>query len=116
MGPVKKNQCLMIFLQRNIEIDETALSSENIPLVRRPTGGRAILHCPGNDELTYSFSASTLNGSFRGGLFKNYELLSRAFYGAFRFASSTEKLIPYLGINVTASIVTPVVFGITLII
>lgn len=48
--------------------------SNNIPVVRRPTGGRAILH---GDELTYSFSAGN-NGFFSGGLLDTYRQLGAA--------------------------------------
>jgi len=46
-----------------------------IPIVRRPTGGRAILH---NLELTYSFSAKTLYGIFSKGLLDSYKKISYA--------------------------------------
>ncbi len=46
-----------------------------IPVVRRPTGGRGILH---GDELTYSFSSPN-EGAFAGGLFESYQALSAAF-------------------------------------
>jgi lipoate-protein ligase A len=46
-----------------------------IPIVRRPTGGRAILH---NDELTYSFSAKTNNKFFSKGLFDSYKKIGSA--------------------------------------
>ena len=36
-------------------LDLAALASRGIPWVRRPTGGRALLHLP--DELTYAFAA-----------------------------------------------------------
>lgn len=50
----------------------------NIPVVRRPTGGRAILH---SDELTYSFCAPNL-GLFSGGLLDTYRKLSSALKAA----------------------------------
>ena len=52
-----------------------------IPIVRRPTGGRAILH---GDELTYSFSAKTDSGLFSHGLLDSYNKISMAFLTAFR--------------------------------
>jgi len=48
----------------------------DIPLVRRPTGGRAILH---DEELTYSFSIKTSKGIFTDSLLKNYRIISSAF-------------------------------------
>jgi lipoate-protein ligase A len=52
--------------------------SNNIPVVRRPTGGRAILH---GDELTYSFSSGN-GGFFSGGLLDTYRQLSTALKSA----------------------------------
>lgn len=66
--------------QRIGDIDEAYC--EGIPVVRRPTGGRAILHVA--DELTYGFTAPTAQGTFSVGLFESYELLGRAFMLAFR--------------------------------
>ena len=45
------------------------------PVVRRLTGGRAILH---NEELTYSFSALTGSGPFGTSLRENYSVISNA--------------------------------------
>lgn len=53
--------------------------SKGIPIVRRPTGGRAILHC---DELTYSFSSCN-TGIFCSGLLSTYKIISDAFFSAF---------------------------------
>jgi lipoate-protein ligase A len=55
----------------NIEYCE----KNHIPIVRRPTGGRAILH---NFELTYSFSVNTKHRLFSKGLFDSYKKISRA--------------------------------------
>ena len=68
--------------QRISDIDEQYCASKGIHIVRRPTGGRAILHVA--DELTYGFTAPTVEGIFSGGLFESYALLSRAFMIAFR--------------------------------
>jgi lipoate-protein ligase A len=53
---------------------------KRIPIVRRPTGGRAVLH---NHELTYSFSAKTKKGIFSKGLLDSYKKISHAFSLAF---------------------------------
>lgn len=53
--------------------------NNDIPIVRRPTGGRAILH---GDELTYSFSSRN-DGYFSCGLLDAYRQLSIAFKKAF---------------------------------
>lgn len=53
----------------------------DIPVVKRPTGGRAILH---GRELTYSFS-SPYNDSFKeAGLFETYRIISECFVEALR--------------------------------
>jgi lipoate-protein ligase A len=57
----------------------TRCSTMGIPIVRRLTGGRAILHA---DELTYSVSAPTTHGPFSYGLRDSYQKISRAFCGA----------------------------------
>ncbi len=64
--------------QKISDIDFTYCTANNIPVVRRPTGGRGILH---GDELTYSFSAKN-EGHFSNGLLKTYRKLSGAFYDA----------------------------------
>ncbi|MDI6801174.1 MAG: biotin/lipoate A/B protein ligase family protein [Thermodesulfovibrionales bacterium] len=64
--------------QKISDIDFQYCINNKIPVVRRPTGGRAILH---GDELTYSFSAKN-KGDFSGGLLDTYRKLSTAFYTA----------------------------------
>lgn len=51
-----------------------------IAIVRRPTGGRGILH---GNELTYSFSC-TNEGPFATGLFNSYKVLSDVFINVFQ--------------------------------
>lgn len=64
--------------QKISDIDLRYCITKNLPVVRRPTGGRGILH---GDELTYSFSSKN-EGSFSGGLLDSYRQLSRAFKSA----------------------------------
>ncbi|HAK88291.1 MAG TPA: hypothetical protein DHV16_10835 [Nitrospiraceae bacterium] len=64
--------------QKISDIDLRYCENNNIPVVRRPTGGRGILH---GDELTYSFSARN-EGHFSNGLLETYRKLSAAFYDA----------------------------------
>lgn len=64
--------------QKIIDINIEYCINNNIPVVRRPTGGRGILH---GDELTYSFSAKN-EGDFSGGLLETYRRLSIAFQSA----------------------------------
>src|SRR5438034_10170875 len=51
--------------------DRTRLSERRLPAVRRPTGGRAILH---HREITYSVAAPV---SGAGGLHESYLLINR---------------------------------------
>lgn len=69
------------YFQSSLDIDIDYCEAEDIPIVRRPTGGRAILH---GDELTYSFSACTYQGPFSKGLLDSYKKISAAFHLAFR--------------------------------
>jgi lipoate-protein ligase A len=63
--------------QKIRDIDIEYCRDASIPVVRRPTGGRAILH---NKELTYSFSVKTDNDLFSKGIFDSYKKISAAFY------------------------------------
>ncbi len=67
--------------QRTSDLDLDYCRQNNIPIVRRPTGGRAILH---DDELTYSFSVRTDKGLFSEGLMQSYREIGSAFNLAFR--------------------------------
>lgn len=71
----------------DIEVDYCRESG--IPVVRRPTGGRAILH---DDELTYSFSVRTDNEIFSRGLLDSYRKIS----SAINLALSLTGLLPEL--------------------
>ncbi len=61
--------------QKISDIDIEYCTEKHIPVVRRPTGGRAILH---NHELTYSFSIKTIQGLFSKGLIDSYKKISIA--------------------------------------
>ena len=67
--------------QKTSDIDLDYCSQDSIPIVRRLTGGRAILH---HNELTYSFSVRTDTGPFSEGLMESYRGISSAFNLAFR--------------------------------
>lgn len=57
------------------QVDLDALKSHGWDLVRRPTGGRAILHV---DELTYSVCAGQNHPIMSGGLLESYRRLAAA--------------------------------------
>ncbi|MBI5846389.1 MAG: lipoate--protein ligase family protein [Nitrospirae bacterium] len=67
--------------QKTADLDLAYCRQNRIPLVRRPTGGRAILH---GDELTYSFSVRTDREPFSEGLMQSYRRISCAFNLAFQ--------------------------------
>jgi len=63
------------FAQPHLDVDLAALEEEQWGLVRRPTGGRAILHV---DELTYAVAGSDDEPFLAGGLLESYCKISRA--------------------------------------
>jgi lipoate-protein ligase A len=62
--------------QKSEDIDTGFCRDHDIPIVRRPTGGRAVCH---HDEITYSFSVKTKTGLFSRGLLDSYKTISSAF-------------------------------------
>jgi lipoate-protein ligase A len=77
--------CLSIgYAQPCGDIDHQRLSELGWDWVRRPTGGRAILH---TDELTYSVMAPTNEPRVAGGVLESYQRLSRALLAALHFLS-----------------------------
>ena len=76
------------YFQKISEIDVDYCMLNDIPVVRRITGGRAILHA---DEMTYSFSVRA-KGQFSGGLLDSYRRISAAFYDAFIKAGMSPEL------------------------
>ena len=66
--------CLSIgYAQLLAEADEGQLAERGWSLVRRPTGGRAILH---TDELTYAIIAPSTDPHVEGGVLASYRRLS----------------------------------------
>ena len=66
--------CLSIgYAQDAREVDQDRLAALGWDLVRRPTGGRALLHI---DELTYSVAAPADHPLVRGGVLPSYRRLS----------------------------------------
>jgi len=68
--------CLSLgYAQTVADVNRDALQSAGWDLVRRPTGGRAILH---TDELTYSVIGPPSDPRLAGGVIESYMHLSRA--------------------------------------
>ena len=68
--------CLSLgYAQPLSDVDLEALTANGWELVRRPTGGRAILH---TDELTYSVIGPENEPRLAGGVLKSYANLARA--------------------------------------
>ena len=63
------------YFQKISDIDLEYCNLKDYPVVRRQTGGRAILH---DAELTYSFSSSKDSELFNGSLLENYTVISNA--------------------------------------
>lgn len=74
--------CLSLgYAQPSADVDIARLRERGWDLVRRPTGGRAILH---TDELTYSVTAPLDERLMSGSLLENYNRLARALLVAIR--------------------------------
>ena len=68
--------CLSLgYAQPVADADQVALAQHEWDLVRRPTGGRAILHA---DELTYSVSAPYTEARVAGSVLESYQRLAQA--------------------------------------
>lgn len=74
--------CLSLgYAQSLKDVDITRLNSRGWEVVRRMTGGRAILH---TDELTYSVTGSADEPILAGGVLESYNRLSKALLHAVR--------------------------------
>lgn len=68
--------CLSLGYAQSIsDVDIPRLEARGWEMVRRPTGGRAILHC---DELTYAIAAPTSEPCLTGNLLESYQRISEA--------------------------------------
>lgn len=68
--------CLSLGYHQEFETacDESYIASRGFSIVRRPTGGKAVLH---DDELTYAVAAP-VGGHFHGGLQDSYAKIAQA--------------------------------------
>jgi lipoate-protein ligase A len=69
------------YFQKAQEVDFEALRSEGIGFVRRPTGGRAVLH---DKELTYSIIVSECYPGIPRNVTEAYRVLSEGLLQGFR--------------------------------
>lgn len=70
--------CLSLgYSQPYTDIDQAQFQESGWDVVRRPTGGRAILH---TDELTYAVIGPRSDPRLEGGLMQTYQSLSKALY------------------------------------
>jgi lipoate-protein ligase A len=72
--------CLSLGYGQKLEdVDQHRLGQQGWDLVRRPTGGKAILH---TDELTYSVIGTRLDPRLAGGIQESYRVLANALEAA----------------------------------
>lgn len=76
------------------EIDGAACRAAGVPLVRRATGGRAVLH---GSDLTYAVTAPTHLPGFAGGIMPIYRALSGVFVRYLAGLGCTPEVKAYTG-------------------
>ncbi len=76
------------YFQKISDVNISYCKEKDYPVVRRLTGGRAILH---DSELTYSFSSPSDHPQFNGGLHDNYSLLSNTLVYGLKLAGIDAK-------------------------
>ena len=84
--------CLSLgFSQTFADVDKKVLSERSWDLVRRPTGGRAILH---TDELTYSIHAPADHPHLQGDVLSSYRYLSTGLIKGLEFMGVETEVQP----------------------
>jgi lipoate-protein ligase A len=85
--------CLSLgYAQRISDVDLDALTTRGWDLVRRPTGGRAILHI---DELTYSVTGPDHEPRLSGDIVSSYQRLSEAILAALQNLELAVQALPH---------------------
>jgi lipoate-protein ligase A len=69
------------YFQKYDEVNTDFCQKKDIPVIRRLTGGRAVLH---GKDLTYSFSTGDNDLTFGSSISLNYQKLSAAFLSGFK--------------------------------
>ncbi|MFN3308832.1 MAG: biotin/lipoate A/B protein ligase family protein [Anaerolineales bacterium] len=89
--------CLSLgYAQSIAEVNLVALFSNGWDLVRRPTGGRAILH---TDELTYAVIGPHHEPHLQGGVLESYQRLSQALLKALELLNISAQAKPLTAAN-----------------
>lgn len=87
--------CLSLgYAQPHADVDLTRLRASGWDLVRRPTGGRAILHA---DELTYSVIAPADEPRLAGSVLESYSRLAAALIAALRHLGLPVEMKKHVG-------------------
>ena len=88
--------CLSIgYAQPVADVDQKMLTKFGWDLVRRPTGGRAILH---TDELTYAVVATSIDQHIGGGVLETYQRISRGLVASLTLLGMSVEVQPDLSI------------------
>jgi lipoate-protein ligase A len=100
--------CLSLgYAQPFSDIDLERLQAFGWDLVRRPTGGRAILH---TDELTYSVIGPQTEPRLAGGVLESYQALAQALLSALHNLTVPAESSPNPGLPAEAATKGPVCF------
>ncbi len=88
-----RSPCLTVGYFQSVprDIDRERCRESGIPVVRRPTGGRAIFH---DQELTYSLAALESDPLFEGGILRSYARVSRGLVAGLRSLGVPAEAIP----------------------
>lgn len=89
------------------DVDVTRLHSHGWEVVRRLTGGRAILH---TDELTYSVTGSAEEPALTGGVLESYNRLAQALLYAIRELGLPVEIKEHIPVGHASSVTNPVCF------